>query len=41
MELLFSGVVISFFSEESDWDKLVNRQDLFQRVNDGVKSLKA
>jgi len=41
-----NGIIIQrgsdfFLSEESDWDKLVNRQDLFQRVNDGVKSLKA
>src|ERR1700755_2306407 len=30
-----------FISQKSDWDKFVNRQDLFKKVNDDVKGLKA
>jgi len=28
-----------FLSKESDWDKFINRRDLFKKVNDEVKSL--
>lgn len=30
-----------FLSTESDWDKFVNRKDLFTKVNDEIKGLKA
>jgi 2-dehydro-3-deoxy-D-arabinonate dehydratase len=39
------GIVIQqgiefFLSTESDWDKFINRKDLFKRVNDEIKMLK-
>jgi len=41
-----NGIVVQqgndfFLSTESDWDKFINRQDLFKKVSDDVKSLKA
>jgi len=30
-----------FLTEESDWDKFINRKDLFREVNDEVRNLKA
>jgi len=40
------GIVINrgddfFLSKESDWDTFVNRNDLFKKVTDDIKSLKA
>jgi 2-dehydro-3-deoxy-D-arabinonate dehydratase len=40
------GIVIQqgiefFLSKESDWDKFVNRKDLFKKVNDEIRVLKA
>src|SRR5689334_2434732 len=40
------GIVIQqdnhlFLSRESDWDKCINHKDLFQKVTDDIKSLKA
>jgi len=40
------GIVIHqgndfFLSKESEWDKFINRKDLFKKVNDDVKGLKA
>ena len=40
------GIVIHqdndfFLSKESDWDKFINRKDLFKKVNDELKGLKA
>jgi 2-dehydro-3-deoxy-D-arabinonate dehydratase len=40
------GIVIHqgndfFLSKESEWDKFINRKDLFKKVNDDLKGLKA
>jgi 2-dehydro-3-deoxy-D-arabinonate dehydratase len=40
------GIVINhgddfFLSKESDWDTFVNRNDLFKKVSDDIKGLKA
>jgi 2-dehydro-3-deoxy-D-arabinonate dehydratase len=40
------GIVIRqgndfFLSKESEWDKFINRKDLFKNVNDDLKGLKA
>ncbi len=40
------GIVIHqgndfFLSKESEWDKFINRKDLFEKVNDDLKGLKA
>ena len=40
------GIVIHqgddfFLSKEPDWDKFINRKDLFKKVNDELKGLKA
>ena len=41
-----NGIVIHqgndfFLSKESEWDKFINRKDLFKKVNDDLKGLKA
>src|SRR4029078_119013 len=40
------GIVVQqgddfFLSTEADWDKFINRQDLFKKVTDDINSLKA
>ena len=40
------GIVVNqgndfFLSEESDWDKFINRKDLFKKVNEHIKDLNA